>query len=117
MTENWTKAIAQTSDVIGQMLVDTAEGKQTYSYEEIARAALNAGISAVLRDGPSQSRVEEAATAIFEKLHDQKGKKWTYLPNAASDFWTDIAQASTAASDRQFEAEARNLLAVQKFAD
>lgn len=111
MTENWTKAIEQASDVIGQMLVDTAEGKQIYSYEEIARAALRNGIREVLRDGPSQNRVEEAAMAIFEKLHDQKGKKWTSLPSAEHDFWIDIARAVTTASDRQLEGEARNLWA------
>lgn len=109
MMENWKKAVEETSDVIGEMLLETAEGKRTYSYEEIAGAALKAGIIAVLGEGPRQSRVEEAAKVIYEKLHDPKRHKWTSLSQAERVFWIDIAQAATSASDRQFIREAQNL--------
>lgn len=103
--ENWEKAIAETADVIGKMLIETAEGKRTYSYEEIAGAALKVGIRAVLEEGPDQSRIDEAAKVIYEKLHDPIRHKWISLAQTERVFWIEIARAATSASDVQFTSE------------
>ena len=114
MTENWEKAVEETADLIGEMMVKIAEGKESSTYDEIARAALKAGIVALLGEGPSESRVGEAASVIYEKLHDSKGLKWPSLPQMERGFWIDIAQAVTSASDRQFIKQAHNLQLSQR---
>lgn len=109
MTENWEKAVAEASDAIGEMLVETAEGKQTYSYDEIARAALRTGIATVLEEGPGEARVAEAAKVIYQKLHDPERRNWAALSEAERGFWINIAQAATSASDGRFVEQAQRL--------
>jgi len=115
--ENWIRAVEETSDVIGEMLIESAEGKQTYTYEQIAGAALKAGIIALLDEKPGQSRVEEAARIIYEKLHDPKNREWASLDQTETVFWKRISYAAVVVSDRQFKNEIENLSISQKLID
>ena len=63
----------------------------------------------MLRENPSQNRVEYVAKAIFGKLNDLKQKEWVSVPDNERSFWTDIAQAAVAASDDQIAGEVRKL--------
>lgn len=107
--EKLKKAVEETSDVIGEMLVASAEGKQEYSYEDIAAAALKIGIISLLEQGPSQSRVEEVAKIIYENVHDPKRHNWTSLNQTERVFWNTISYAATSISDREFKREVEDL--------
>ena len=101
MKKAWTKAVEEAADTIGEMLVESAEGGYQHSYEDIAGAALEAGISISIRQEPSDSRVESVAEAVYEKLHDPKRNKWASLSEPEKSFWLDIARAAISASDKQ----------------
>ncbi|MDH3234304.1 MAG: hypothetical protein OEQ29_12365 [Alphaproteobacteria bacterium] len=101
MKKVWTKAVEEAADTIGEMLVESAEGGYQHSYEDIAGAALEAGISIALRQGPSDSRVQSVAGAVYEQLHDPKQNKWASLLKLEKSFWLDIARAAISASDKQ----------------
>jgi hypothetical protein len=101
MKKAWTKAVEEAADTIGEMLVESAEGGYRHSYEDIAGAALEAGISFALRQEPSDSRVQSVAEAVYEQLHDPKQNKWASLLKPEKSFWLDIARAAISASDKQ----------------
>ena len=101
MQKAWTKAVEEAADTIGEMLVESAEGGCQHSYEDIAEAALEAGILIALRQEPSDSRVESVAGVAYEKLHDPKQSKWASLLEPEKSFWLDIARAAISASDKQ----------------
>ncbi len=101
MKKAWTKAVEEVADTIGEMLVESAEGGYQHSYEDIAEAALEAGISIALRQEPSDCRVQSVAEAVYEKLHDPKQSKWASLLKPEKSFWLDIARAAISASDKQ----------------
>lgn len=101
MKKTWTKAVEEAADTIGEMLVESAEGGYEHSYEDIAGAALEAGISTALREEPSDPRVESVAGAVYEKLHDPKQNKWASLLEAEKSFWLNIARTAISASDKQ----------------
>jgi hypothetical protein len=107
--EHWCKAVEETSDVIGEMMVENAEGKQTYTYEQVAAAALKAGIIALLDEEPGRSRIEEAAKIIYEKLHNPKDHEWTSLGQTETVFWKKVSHAAMLASDRQLKNEIENV--------
>ena len=100
MTDAWTKALEQSADVLGEMLVDLANGEADYSHEDIAAAALNAGLGVILQDSPSEHRIEEGARAIYSALHDQTGGDWASLAAIEKPFWRDIGRAAVRATDR-----------------
>ena len=101
MKKAWTKAVEEAADTIGEMLVESAEGGYQHSYEDIAGAALEAGISIALRQEPSDSRVESVAGDVYEQLHDPKQGTWASLLGPEKSFWLDIARTAISASDKQ----------------
>ncbi len=101
MKKAWTKAVEEAADTIGEMLVESAEGGYQHSFEDIAGAALKAGISIALRQEPSDSRVESVAGAVYEKLHDPKQGTWASLLGPEKSFWLNIARTAISASDKQ----------------
>ena len=101
MKKAWNKAVEEAADTIGEMLVESAEGGYQHAYEDIAGAALEAGISIALRQEPSDSRIERVAGAIYEKLHDPKQSTWASLLEPEKSFWLDIARTAISASDKQ----------------
>lgn len=117
MTENWAKAVEDSADLIGEMLVEMAEGNKTYTCEEIAETALKVGVGCLLEAGPSDDRVAEAASVLYEKMHDPKHETWASLSELERDFWIDIAQAATLASDHQLMERSQGLLLTQSTAD
>ena len=101
MKKVWTKAVEEAADTIGEMLVESVKGGYQHSYEDIAGAALEAGISFALRQEPSDSRVQSVAEAVYEQLHDPKQSKWASLLKPEKSFWLDIGRAAISASDRE----------------
>ena len=100
--------IEEAADKMGEMLVQTAEGLREHSYEEIAKSALVAGLSAVIIRGPNEVRVSEVAGSIYRKLHKPESANWSDLSEIEKSFWHDIACAATQTADeellRQIEA-------------
>jgi hypothetical protein len=107
MKKAWAKAVEEAADRIGEMLLESADGRYQHSYEDIAAAALEAGISIAIRQEPSDSRVESVAEALYEKLHEPKQTKWASLLEPEKSFWLDIARAAISASDKQLLREIR----------
>jgi len=70
MSEIGRRAIEESADVLGDMLVQMANGEASYDSEDIAAAALSAGLKGLLRHGPSAARIDAAAAAFYDKLHD-----------------------------------------------
>jgi hypothetical protein len=106
MTMNWTTAVEQAADALGEMLVEMASGGAEYTHEDIAAAALATGLRTLLGDQPGAERVEHAAKAIYEKLHDADKQKWDAINTIERDFWLDIALAAVRASDAALLREA-----------
>jgi hypothetical protein len=106
MTTTWTTAVEQAADVLGEMLVEMASEGTEYTHEDIAAAALATGLRTLLGDQPGAERVEHAAKAIYEKLHDADKQKWDAINTIERDFWLDIALAAVRASDAALLREA-----------
>jgi hypothetical protein len=115
--ENWTKAVDEAANIIGEMSLESAEGKQSYTFEDIAAAALKAGVVALLDQGPSQSRVEQAAKVMYEKIHDKNFHEWTSMEELERLFWNDISLAAISASDRRLKKDVENLSCTRKHVD
>lgn len=96
----WTRAVEDSADVLGEMLVDMAGGGGNHSTEELARAALGSGLHALLDDGPDPARVEAVAGVLYRTLHQDGGETWETLSSAERSFWLSLAGAAAEASDR-----------------
>ncbi len=93
-------AVDDAADTIGEMLIEVAGGAASYSHEDIARAALGSGIAVLLGEDPDPSRVEAAARALYEALHDEKRLHWDTVNTVEKPFWLDIARSVIRASDK-----------------
>lgn len=100
MSERWRKAVEESADALGERLLEQAEGRAEYTYEEIAAAVLESGLRTLLADGADERRVEAAAAAIHARLHQPDAVPWERLGAMETDFWLQIARAALAASDR-----------------
>lgn len=100
MNKTWNTAVDDAADTIGEMLIELAGGEAAYSHDDIASAALGAGIAVLLGDEPDPSRVEAAARALYEALHNEKRLQWNAAKAIEKPFWRDIARAVIRASDR-----------------
>ena len=99
MNKKWNTAIDEAADIIGEMLIELASGEASYSHEDIADAALGTGIAVLLGEDPDPARVEDAARALYDALHDEKRLKWETANAIEKPFWLDIARAMIRASD------------------
>ena len=108
MTTTWTTAVEQAADALGEMLVEMASERAEYTHEEIAAAALQAGLRTLLGDEPDAKRVGEAARVIYEKLHDADKPKWDAINVIERDFWLNIARFAIRASDAALLREAES---------
>ena len=99
MSKQWNTAVDETADTIGEMLIELAGGKASYSHEDIADAALRTGITALVGEDPAAERVQDAARTLYEALHDEKRLKWETANAIEKPFWLDIARAMIRASD------------------
>lgn len=93
------RAIEDAADRLGEMMLETAEGAAAHAYEDLAAAALAAGLDAVCDDGPDQDRIEAVAAVLHAKLHTAGGTAWNALSAHEKSFWFDIARAAITASD------------------
>lgn len=93
------RMIEEAADRLGEMLLETAEGRAQHSYEDLAAAALAAGLRAA-SDGRTEAAREEAvAAAVHGKLHGADGSGWAGLSDPEKSFWREIARAAIAAAD------------------
>lgn len=99
MNKKWSTAVDDAADVIGEMLIEVAGGKESYSHEDIAQAALGAGVNTLLGEDKDPARVDAAARSLYEALHDEKRQKWEAVNATEKPFWLDIARAVIVASD------------------
>lgn len=99
MNTKWHTAVNDAADTIGEMLIEVASGQASHSHEDIANAALVTGVNTLLGEAPDPARVEAAAKALYEALHDEKRLKWGTVEAIEKPFWRDIARAIIRASD------------------
>lgn len=100
MNKTWNTAVDEAADTIGEMLIELASGQASYSHEDLANAALGAGLAALLGEEPDPARVEKAARTLYEALHDEKRLKWEATKPIEQPFWRDMARAVIRAADR-----------------
>lgn len=99
MSDSWMNGIEAAADVLGEMLVEMAEGRGTHDNEDIAAAVLQAGLSVLLESGPDPQRLEEVGRVLYAKLHDGGEQRWEALSEIEKGFWLDLAGSAAAASD------------------
>src|SRR5512134_1935782 len=99
MTQAWNRAVEDSADALGEMLIEMAEGTADYSHEDLASTALSAGLQALTEDEPDLSRIDAVAQVIYAKLHEAEQAPWRLLTPTEQAFWLDIARAATQASD------------------
>lgn len=100
MTKTWETAVADAADALGAMLMQSAQGTADHGYDDIAAAALEAGLTVVLQAPPSAGRIEQSARALYAQLHEQDEAGWHRLGDGEKAFWLDAARAALGASDR-----------------
>jgi hypothetical protein len=99
MTRAWKRAVEDGADALGEMLIAIAAGEADYSHEDLASAALAAGLQALTEDEPALARVDAVAAVIYDKLHDGEKAPWPSLTPTERAFWLDLARAATRAAD------------------
>ena len=100
MTKIWDTAVAEAADSLGAMLMQCAEGTAEHGYDDIAAAALVAGLSVLLGAAPSEDRLAQSARALHSQLHPGEEEGWGRLDDGERSFWLDAARAALEASDR-----------------
>jgi hypothetical protein len=100
MKNDWERAVEDAADILGAILMQSANGTADYSYDDIAAAALKAGLDVILRHNPSESRTGQCARVLYEQLHDREKHEWACLPSAERAFWSTVTRAILDASDR-----------------
>ncbi len=100
MTKSWDTAVAEAADSLGAMLMQSAEGTAEHGYDDIAAAALKAGLSVLLGASPSEDRVAQSARALHAQLHPDEEEAWSRLNDGERSFWLNIARATLEASDQ-----------------
>lgn len=93
------RMIEDAADRLGEMLLETAEGSAEHSYEDLAAAALEAGLRAASDGRPQPAREEAVAVAVHGKLHGADSPGWAGLSDPEKSFWIEIARAAIAAAD------------------
>src|SRR5512134_4175869 len=99
MTRAWDRAVEDGADALGEMLIEMAGGTADYSHEDLASAALGAGLQALTDDEPELSRIDAVAQVIYAKLHEAEQAPWQLLTPTEQAFWLDLARAATRDSD------------------
>ena len=56
MTKTWETAVADAADALGAMLMQSAQGTADHGYDDVAAAALEAGLTVVLEAPQSLAR-------------------------------------------------------------
>lgn len=106
MTRAWKRAVEDSADALGEMLIEMAGGTANYSHEDLASAALGAGLQALTDDEPDLARIEAVAQVIYAKLHEVEQAPWETLTPTEQAFWLDLARAAMQASDASLLAQA-----------
>lgn len=105
MSRAWKRAVEDSADTLGEMLIEMASGATEYSHEDLASAALSSGLQALTDDEPDLARVEAVAAVIYAKLHDMGQAPWEALTEAERAFWLDLGRAATEAADASLRAQ------------
>lgn len=107
MTRAWKRAVEDGADALGEMLIEMAGGTSDYSHEDLASAALTAGLEALTDDEPDLVRVDAVAEVIYAKLHEIGQAPWESLTPIERAFWLDLGRAATAAADASLLAQVK----------
>lgn len=99
MTRAWKRAVEDSADALGEMLIEMASGAADYRHEDLASAALTAGLQALTDDEPELARVDAVAEVIYAKLHEIGQAPWDSLTPTERAFWLDLGRAATKAAD------------------
>ena len=99
MTRAWKRAVEDSADALGEMLIEMASGAADYRHEDLASAALTAGLQALTDDEPDLARVDAVAELIYAKLHEIGQAPWDSLTPTERAFWLDLGHAATKAAD------------------
>ena len=99
MMRAWKRAVEDSADALGEMLIEMASGPSDYSHEDLASAALTAGLQALTDDEPDLVRVDAVAQVIYAKLHEVEHAPWESLTPTEQAFWLDLGRAATKAAD------------------
>jgi hypothetical protein len=99
MNGGWMIAIEQAADVLGEMLVEVAEGRGRHDNEDIAAAVLQVGLAALLERSPEAERLDDVGRVLYAKLHNGGEQRWEDLAGIERGFWLDLAAAAVGASD------------------
>lgn len=95
----WVTAVETAADVLGEMLMAMAERGGDLQTEDLAAAALRAGVAELLDGQPDPERVDEVGRVLFVKLHDGGEERWGALTDIEKGFWQDLAEVVIGASD------------------
>jgi hypothetical protein len=99
MPDRWINGVEAAADVLGEMLVEIAEGRGDHENEEIAAAVLQTGLAILLQGAPDPHRLKDVASVLYAKLHDGGEQRWEDLGQVERGFWLDLASSAVAASD------------------
>jgi hypothetical protein len=106
MTRAWKRAVEDSADALGEMLIEMAGGTSDYTHEDLASAALAAGLQSLTDDEPDLARVDAVAEVIYAKLHEIGQAPWESLTPTERAFWLDLGRAATEAADASLLAQA-----------
>lgn len=99
MADTWSTAVEEAADALGEMMLQLANGEAEHSHEDMAAAALKAGLAALMGGEPSEHRIEAGARAIRDALHPGDQGGWAALDGVEKPFWRNISRAALRASD------------------
>jgi len=95
----WVTAVETAADVLGEMLVGMAERGGDFQSEDLAAAALRAGLAELLDGAPDVERIDDVGRVLYVKLHDGGEERWGALTDIERGFWLDLAETVIDASD------------------
>jgi len=106
MVSQWQAAIEAAADMLGEMLVAMAEGREEHDSEEMAHAVVMSALSVLVERRPSMARLDQVGRALYAKLHNGDGPAWAAMGEIEKGFWYDLAGAAIAAADTTLLEEA-----------
>lgn len=99
MSDPWQQAVEDGADVLGDMLVELAEGNAEHTPDDMAAAVLAIGVERLVAGPPRRNRVIAAANALITALHGDAGADAETVDAAQRRFFENAAVAALAAAD------------------
>lgn len=99
MIRAWKRAVEESADILGEMLIEMASSGTEYSHEDLSSAVLTVGFQALTDDEPDLDRVDAVAAVIYAKLHESGQAPWQSLAPTERAFWLELGRTATKAAD------------------